>query len=119
MADAIGIGFFQVDNLVRNRVPMCLLSICANFESLYGGLELDHILRYSQSILDPENTKEVLRLLQERRVRSTDPILVVCSDGKRSQMLASLLGSHDFANCYYVVGGFEQLLVSAREEGSL
>jgi len=114
MTDAIGIGFFQMDNLVRNRIPFCLFTIDVEFDALYKGQELEHIKRY-EHCLNHASSTEVHHILETKKYRKIDPVLVVCQNGIQSRDLANQLGVLGYLNCYFVEGGFDQLRQSSRE----
>lgn len=110
MDEAIGIGFFQFDNLIRNRVPFAFFNYNCDFSSIYSGQEATHVQRYSLSV---ENPIESIKAINYRNI---DPVLFICRDGSVSKDKANDLCKHGFINCYYVEGGFSQLLKSYQEQ---
>jgi hypothetical protein len=116
MNDAIGIGYFQFDNLVRSRVPFCLFRFEVSLAGIYKGPELEHIDRYGIACERSFATTAGIRILEERRYRTIDPVLVICSDGVQSKKWADELSRKGYINCYFVEGGLAQLETSSRDQ---
>jgi len=116
MTEAIGIGFFQFDNLVKNRVPFCLFLMGVECSLLYKGQELDHIERYGLKTDLSFSAQSAKSELEAKKYRPMDPVVFVCSDGKLSKVVADELGAFGFMNCFFVEGGFRQLVNSSQEE---
>lgn len=99
------LGFFQFDNLVRNKIPFLLLTLQIDLQPYFGVLERLHLKNYS--ILMEEFTwKQVEQVLQEKQVSKHQPIVVFCEDGKKSEILAQNLSKQDYLNVYFFSGGF-------------
>jgi rhodanese-related sulfurtransferase len=116
MGEAIGIGFFQFDNLVRNRIPFALVvDNGIDFSPTYSGGELQIIknlilpLEFNVSVL------EILTKLQARPYQTSDPIVFVCQSGEKSKKWASELEQKGFMNSYFLKGGFEEFLREFQE----
>jgi rhodanese-related sulfurtransferase len=106
----MGIGFFQFDNLVRNRVPFALACDGIDFSALYSGVELEHLMRYVLPLDAGPDILEIILRLQARRYQAQDPVVCLCLKGDKSKEWANQLESRGFTNCYFVEGGFEVLL---------
>jgi rhodanese-related sulfurtransferase len=115
MSDAIGIGFFQVDNLIRNRVPLNLFLMDVSLEGIFVGPELGHIQRYGSELRPDVQLDSVHNLIKARQSRLMDPVLVICKDGRESKKIADQLGAHGYINCYFVEGGLSHLQQSFHE----
>lgn len=113
MNEAIPVGFFQFDNLLKNRVPFFLVRSDLDIESAYGVLEKMHLRNYSLVVqaLNFENAKAALA---ERQARKEDPVLVLCEDGKQSQKVAQALAADGHVNVYFVLGGWQLLRAEMR-----
>ena len=108
MSQALPLGFFQFDNLVRNKVPFFLLKTTQDAESLFGPLEKLHLRNYSISL--PElNLESVHQELKNRGVAKETPIVTLCDDGKISEKVAHELAKAGFLNIYFVLEGFKGL----------
>jgi hypothetical protein len=115
MNDAIGIGHFQLDNLVRNRVPFCLFLMDVSLAEVYKGPELEHIKRYGVICDTTFSVESGIKILEERKYRTIDPVVVICGDGVLSHKWADQLSQKGFLNCYYVENGMSQLEASSRD----
>lgn len=118
MTDAIGIGFFQFDNLVRNRIPFCLFLMSVDCSQIYKGPELEHIQRYGFATGKDLTSENAHKELLNRKFRAMDPVVVLCDDGATSKQLADALGGLGFINSFFVEGGFVHLQHSIRESKS-
>jgi len=113
MSSALPLGFFQFDNLVRNRVPFYLLRSNIDVESLYGKMdfmEKQHLRNYSVE-LSEFSASLVEPLLKERHAQKDSPLVVLDADGSSgATKLASALTAAGYVNVYFVVGGFAGLI---------
>ena len=117
MSSALPLGFFQFDNLVRNRVPFYLLRSNIDVESLYGKMEFmekQHLRNYGIE-LSEFSVAVVEPLLKERHAQKDSPLVVLDADGISAAKLASALASAGYLNVYYVLGGFAGLQVEKAE----
>jgi rhodanese-related sulfurtransferase len=108
MNEPLPIGYFQFDNLVKNRVPFLLLRTSVDVESVYGVMEKMHLRNYSV-ILNPLDRDQAEAALKERQARKEDPIVVLCDSGSESLKLAHQLVQNGHLNVYYVLGGWQSL----------
>jgi rhodanese-related sulfurtransferase len=110
MSEAIGIGFFQFDNLVKNKVPCVYFVFDCKIETICNQQELEHIRRYQLNHLQP------FEELEEKKYRKIDPILCLCEDGLKSKSLADELSLQGFINAYFVEGGLVKLLQDQKQQ---
>ena len=115
MVEAMGIGFFQFDNLVRNRVPFALVNLGLGLDEIYAGVELKHIQQFSLPLELPIGVLDIIVKLQARHYQAQDPVICLCENGQKSKFWADELEKRGFRNCYYVEGGSEGLLKEFRE----
>jgi len=115
MNEALPIGYFQLDNLIRNRVPFFLLRTEMDVESAFGVMEKLHIRNYSL-ILNPMNQEQAEAALKERQARKEDPVVVLCDNGRDSRQLAQALVDQGHINVYYVLGGWQSFLLEMKAE---
>jgi rhodanese-related sulfurtransferase len=112
MTPALPLGFFQFDNLIRNRVPFFLLHSPLDVESLYGKMdfmEKQHLRNFS--IEFSEFSLPTLEpLLKERHAQKDSPLVVLDQDGQSALRFATELAQAGYLNVYYVLGGFKELL---------
>lgn len=113
MSQALPIGFFQFDNLVKGRVPFLLLRPEMDVESVYGVMEKMHLRNFSVILPKLEKPEAELALV-ERRAGKSDPIIVLDQEGKDSEKLAHSLSQDGYLNVYYVLGGWREILIEMR-----
>lgn len=109
---SLPIGFFQFDNLVRNRVPFYFISTGISFDEVYSGPELEHLKRYRTEVTF--EVSEILKDLEQKNLPKHHAVLVLCEDGKRSKSLADQLGEAGYSNCFYVLDGWAGIKAEAR-----
>lgn len=101
------IGFFQLDNLVRNRIPFVLLSLGVDFAKFYDEIVYQNHL-FSQTI---STTREsILKDLSSRNIPSESAVVLVCPQGDVSVRLMSTLEKHGYSNVFLIRNGFQGLL---------
>ena len=113
MSQAIGIGYFQFDNLIRNRIPVLITSLDVSVQDLYQSLEREHIQRHLFALAKEPSLQDLLVGITDRKLRLIDAVLVICKNGQHSQSLADQLGARGYINTYFVQGGFESLQAEA------
>ncbi len=104
-AEPISLGYFQFDNLVRNKIPFLLLTLKIDLEPYFGVLERLHLKNYTV-LLEDFSLSEVNRVLLEKQANQHQPIVIICEDGKKSLRLAQALTEQNFLNVYFFSGGF-------------
>ncbi|MEZ0392369.1 MAG: rhodanese-like domain-containing protein [Pseudobdellovibrionaceae bacterium] len=109
MNQALPIGYFQFDNLIRNRIPFLLLRTNVDVESAFGVMEKMHLRNYSL-ILNPLDYVEAEAALKERQARKEDPIVVLCDTGEESKKLADELARQGHLNVYFLLDGWKAAL---------
>ena len=108
MNQALPIGFFQFDNLIKNRVPFFLLRTSLPIESAYGVIERLHLRNYSL-IIEKMALVEAQNALAERATQKHDPIVVLCEQGADSEKVAQELVVAGFLNVYFILGGWKSI----------
>lgn len=97
------IGYFQFDNLLRNRVPLLLILLeQVELKSWYDSLVQMHIQNCAVQC-DPQ---EVLPLIQSKKLPAHFGIVVLDSDGQKSPAVIKDLEQAGFTNAFYVKNGF-------------
>ncbi len=99
------IGYFQLDNLIRGRIPMLFLNFGVDLKPWYGPLEKIHLGTWAIA-----STREnYYEHLQERQAPTDFGIIVLCPDGELSKIIAEELIQKGHTNTYWVDGGFAEL----------
>ena len=103
------IGFFQFDNLLRNRIPFLLLKqASADVESMFGPMERSHVRNFSLP-LEQMDLPAAQAALADRQAQKDSPVVVLCENGKASLALAQKLSEQGYLNVYYVLEGLRGL----------
>lgn len=111
MSLALGqIGFFQLSNLVRNKVPFTLFTLGFNPpENLTGDLKLLMAKAVATSSTD------LLILIDEMKLTHGHPIVLLCDDGIASAAMSSQLAKKGFLNVYRVKNGWRGLETNSKQ----
>lgn len=100
------IGFFQLDNLVKNRIPFHLLNMAADLSSWYISVYKDHLVK--NQMLVPPN--ELLQLVAVKELAFDAAIILLCNDGAASLEVYQELEKKGYTNVYVVDGGHQQMM---------
>ena len=103
---AIGIGFFQLDNLIRNRIPFFFLKDESDISSYFGAMEKMHLQNYS-ILLSEFSVAAAEAVMKEKGAQVHSPLVVFCKLGDKSKNLAEDLDRKGYANVYYVLDGLK------------
>lgn len=100
-----GIGGFQFENLIRNRIPFLLLNLGADTAGLFPS--------YHQSHLDRQTLRgsreEALVKIRESAVPAEHAIVLLSQDGGICEFVAAQLEEAGYTNVYWVRGGMNSL----------
>ncbi|MEK2644095.1 rhodanese-like domain-containing protein [Bdellovibrio sp. BCCA] len=98
------IGFFQFDNLLRNRVPLLLVMLEeVNLKPWYDSVVQMHIQNATISCTSKE---EALKLIQDKKLPAHFGIVVLDQKGDKSPTVVAELEKVGFTNAFYVKNGF-------------
>lgn len=100
------IGFFQLDNLIQNRVPFVLLNLGSSLTPLYTSIYKMHIENHE--ILTDE--MQVFQVLEEMKVPLDAALVLICEDGTKSSRLLEKLQTKGYSNAFLMDGGYQQLM---------
>ena len=100
------INFFQLDNLIRNRVPFVLLNLGPSLKELYTSVYKLHV-EANEVLTDIE---KVIVVLADKKAAKDAPLLLICQDGEKSAALFTDLQSQGYTNVYLIDGGYQQLM---------
>ncbi len=104
------IGFFQLDNLINNRVPFIFLNMSRDISDWYNSVSKMHLNTY-QNLVKPDS---ILPLLEEKKVPRDYAIVLLCDKGSDSLKACTELQNLGYTNVYVVDGGYQQM-VTERE----
>lgn len=115
MNHSIGqIGYFQLSNLVRNKVPFALFALDFKIPQIN---ELD-VKQIFKSVIETDS-QSLLGLIQEMKLKLDHPIILICPQGGVSSQFALKMSEHSFINIYYVKNGWDGLAAEAEINLSL
>lgn len=110
------IGYYQLDNLIRGRIPCLLLMIGVDLKSWYGPLEKMHLNTWAIDFETDCDIETVFLKIEERQAPKDFGVVVLCKDGDHSKHLLELLIQKGHTNTYWIEGGFTAL---EKEKASL
>jgi rhodanese-related sulfurtransferase len=100
------IGFFQLENLIHNRVPFILLNLGPSLVPLYTSIYKMHVENHE--ILTDEN--QALKVLEEMKVPLDAALVVICEDGEKSSRVLAQLEKKAYSNVFLMDGGYQQMM---------
>ncbi len=106
MSSLMGLGFFQFDNLLKNRVPFVLLSYGVDFVGFDQGIFQKH-LEKNLVLIEP---KETFSYIETQKFVKEQSMVLVCTSGEVSQKFAKKLEASGYKNVFFVTGGYKTLI---------
>jgi rhodanese-related sulfurtransferase len=104
------IGFFQFDNLIRNRIPFVILNLGVELKGLYKiPLYQNHMENLSISATKATAVAE----LEKKNLPKHEAVLVVCPTGVDSSQVVDDLEKAGYTNVFFIKNGFESLKTDA------
>lgn len=100
------IGFFQLDNLINNRVPFIFYNLGPSILDWYTSVSRLHLENY-QILL---SVAEVTVDLKSRNVPKDFAVILLCEDGIQSADLLKELEKLSYTNVYVIDGGYQQMV---------
>ncbi len=102
----MGIGYYQFNNLIKNRVPFVLLNYGVDFKNFEKGIFQAHLEKHLV-ITTPEET---LNYLKAQNFPLEQSIILACPEGKMSEKIAQKLEKAGYKNVYFLSGGYQNIL---------
>lgn len=99
--------YFQLDNLIRNRIPFCFFNYGTPLKSHYQLLEKVHLNTW---LIDVAQHNEIEQQLFERQIPQHSGIIILCMDGIQSRQSQEKLMQKGYSNVYIVSGGYHRLV---------
>lgn len=100
------IGYFQLENLIQNRVPFILLNLGPSLVPLYISVFKMHLENHE--ILTDESL--AIKTLEEMKAPLDAALVLICEDGLKSSRLLIELEKKSYSNVYLMDGGYQQLM---------
>ncbi len=105
------IDFFQLDNLIQNRVPFLFINLGPEIMSWYSSLSKQHLEKSLFASLEDQ----ILPALETQKIVEHTAIVLLCLDGVRSSVLSVDLEKKGYTNVYVIDGGYQQLMTERSE----
>lgn len=107
------IGYFQFDNLLRNRVPLILVMLDeVDLKSWYDSMVKMHIDNISLKC----NPEDALELILNKKLPNSFGVVVLDKNGEKSPAVVAGLEKAGFTNAYYVKNGFVGISAERHQE---
>ncbi len=100
------IGFYQFDNLIRNRIPFLLINLGQDISSWYESIFKQHLETQQRRI----DSSEIDDLVKTEKIPKEFPILLLCQNGKASIKSYESLQKSGYSNVYLIDGGIQQMM---------
>lgn len=100
------IGYFQLENLIHNRVPFILLNLGPSLVPLYISIYKMHVENHE--ILTDEN--QALKILEEMKIPLDAALVVLCENGEKSSRVVMQLEKKAYSNVFLMDGGYQQMM---------
>ena len=100
------INFYQLDNLINNRVPFIFYNMSESITAWYSSVSKLHVQTYEKLI----TAEQVVEDLSRNKAPKDYAIVLLCKDGTDSLKLYSELEKMAYTNVYVVDGGYQQLM---------
>ncbi|MGZ3724627.1 MAG: rhodanese-like domain-containing protein [Pseudobdellovibrio sp.] len=100
------INFYQLDNLINNRVPFMFYNMSSSLTDWYTSVSRMHVTNH-ELLVKPD---EVLSDVGQKKVPKDYAIVLLCNDGRTSIKLSSELEKLAYTNVYVVNGGYQQIV---------
>lgn len=100
------IGYYQLNNLIENRVPFIFLNYGTDLGPWYKSIQKLHVEAWQVMLVESQTQSE----LDERKIPKDFAITLLCSDGKQSERIAEVLQNKGYTNVYLIDGGYQQMV---------
>lgn len=109
------ISFYQLENLIMQRVPFKFLNLSEEQKLLQAFSHLNSY--YSRFLKDQlftiENEEKTIEFVQTQNFSLDMPMVLLCNEGSLSKKVAFELEKIGYKNVYVIASGIQQLLLDA------
>lgn|GEM_PF-1631511 len=109
--NTLKINFYQLDNLINNRVPFLFFNMSESLLSWYSSVSKMHVETYE--IMLKEN--QLIAVLTEKTAPKNYAIVLLCDEGSVSLQLAENLEKLAYTNVYVIDGGYQQMVTERNQ----
>lgn len=100
------IGYYQLNNLIENRVPFMFFNFGTDIAPWYSSIQKMHVEAWQVMTTESQIQQE----LDERKIPKDFALLLLCPDGKQSERIANSLEKKGYTNVYLIDGGYQQMV---------
>lgn len=100
------IGYYQLNNLIENRVPFLFFNYGTDLTPWYQSIQKLHVEAWQVMLTESQTQSE----LDSRKIPKDFAILLLCQDGKQSARIAADLEKKGYTNVYLIDGGYQQMV---------
>ncbi len=100
------IGYYQLNNLIENRVPFMFFNFGTDIAPWYSSIQKMHVEAWQIMTTESQLQQE----LDERKIPKDFALLLLCPDGKQSERIANSLEKKGYTNVYLIDGGYQQMV---------
>lgn len=100
------IGFYQLDNLINNRVPFLFINMAQSLVPYYNSVSRVHVQTHER-LCNVENAwSEIIA----SGIPLHGAIVLLCQDGRASMRMSEQLEKNSYTNVYVINGGYQQIV---------
>lgn len=100
------IGYFQFENLIRNRVPFVLLNLGADLSNFFEGLSQKHL----QSVEIQTTETAAIADLKAKNLDKSYAVILICQNGDLSGSFVKAVEGLGYVNVYTIHRGLKGLV---------
>lgn len=100
------IGYYQLNNLIENRVPFMFFNFGTDITPWYSSIQKMHVEAWQVMTTESQLQQE----LDDRKIPKDFALLLLCPDGKQSERIANSLEKKGYTNVYLIDGGYQQMV---------
>ncbi len=115
VSSVFGIGFFQFENLIKNRIPFTLVCLDFEFAKHFSSEHQKHLesvtLNFQTEKLSTQQiTNDIKKLLLQRTNDTHQSLVIVSPNQSPAEEIAQSLEAAGFLNVYFILGGYKDLM---------
>ena len=100
------IGFYQLDNLISNRVPFLFINMAQSLAPLYHSVSRVHVQTHERLCSAENAWNEII----SSGAPKSAAIVLLCENGLASSELCRKLEESSYTNVYVINGGYQQIV---------
>jgi len=105
------INFYQLDNLINNRVPFLFFNMSESLVGWYSSVSKLHLQTYEIMTIE----SQIISVLSAKNAPKDHAIVLLCTDGSASLKLTLSLEKLAYTNVYVIDGGYQQMMTERNQ----